>query len=192
MYSNKKLIAIIIGSFIISFGINNFFVPFHILDGGMIGLGLIMHYTYGINVGVSILLLSIPIYIGAWVWYREFFYNSIIGFIVSALFIDLFQWLTFNVDTLSPLLGALIGGTLLGVGVGIMFLYDVSTGGLDLLAQMIAAILKMNVGIPIFIIDLLVVFAGFSVITFDEMTLSAIAVAATGVATTVIVMIKEK
>jgi uncharacterized membrane-anchored protein YitT (DUF2179 family) len=192
MFSNKKLLAIIAGSFIISFGINNFFVPFHILDGGMIGLGLIVHYTYDINVGVAILILSIPIYCGAWLWYRDFFYNSIVGFVVSALFIDLFQWLTFNVDHLSPLIGALIGGALLGIGVGLMFLYDISTGGLDLLAQMMADLFKTNVGILIFIVDLLVVFAGFSVITYEEIILSTIAVAATGFTTTVIVMLKAK
>lgn len=192
MFYKKKLLAILAGSFIISLGINNFFVPFHILDGGMIGLGLILHYIYEINVGLAILLLSIPIYCGAWIWYREFFYNSIIGFVVSALFIDLFQWLTFNVDHLSPLIAAIVGGTLLGIGVGIMFVYDISTGGLDLLAQMIADFFKMNVGIFIFIIDLVVVFAGISVITFDEMVLSTIAVAATGISTTAIVMLKER
>lgn len=192
MLYRKKLLAIFAGSFIISLGINNFFVPFHILDGGMIGLGLILHYLYEINVGVAILLLSIPIYCGAWFWYREFFYNSIIGFVVSALFIDVFQWLTITVDDLSPLIAAIIGGTLLGIGVGIMFLYDISTGGLDLLAQMVADFFKMNVGIFIFIIDLIVVFAGISVITFDEMILSTIAVAATGVATTAIVILKDR
>ncbi|RXJ01932.1 hypothetical protein DS745_08845 [Anaerobacillus alkaliphilus] len=190
--AKKKILAILFGSLIISIGINNFFVPFHILDGGMIGLGLILHYQYDVSVGVAILILSVPIYAAAWIWYRDFFYNSIVGFVVSALFIDLFHWMTVNVENLSPLLGALVGGSLLGIGVGLMFLYDISTGGLDLLAQMIADLFKTNVGIFIFLIDLLVVFVGFSVITFDEMILSTIAVAATGVTTTAIVMCKEK
>ncbi len=190
--AKKKILAILIGSLIISIGINNFFVPFHILDGGMIGLGLILHYQYDVSVGVAILILSIPIYAAAWIWYRDFFYNSIVGFIVSALFIDLFHWLTISVENLSPLIGALIGGSLLGIGVGIMFLYDISTGGLDLLAQMIADLLETNVGILIFVVDLLVVFVGISVITFDEIILSTIAVAATGVTTTAIVMVKEE
>lgn len=188
--NTKKLLAIFLGSFIISIGVNNFFVPFHILDGGMIGLGLILHYKYNVSIGFSIILLSVPIYIAAWLWYRDFFYNSIVGFVISSLFIDLFQWLTFNVDFLPDLLGALIGGTLLGVGVGLMFLYDISTGGLDLLGQMLADLAKINVGIIIFVIDLLVVFAGFTVISYHELILSVIAVAATGVATTAIVMLK--
>ncbi|OIJ21548.1 hypothetical protein BKP45_02065 [Anaerobacillus alkalidiazotrophicus] len=191
MFNKKKLFAILIGSFIISLGINNFFVSFHILDGGMIGLGLIFHYKYDVSIGISILLLSIPIYIAAWVWYREFFYNSIVGVVVSSLFIDIFHWLTFNTDDVSPLVAALSGGALLGIGVGIMFLYDVSTGGLDLFGQMIADITKVNVGIMIFVIDLLVVVAGVTIITFDEIILSTIAVAATGVTTTAIVMFKE-
>lgn len=187
----KQLLAIIIGSFLICFGVNNFFVPFHILDGGMIGLGLIFHYIYDVNVGTTILLLSVPIYVIAWIYYRAFFYNSIVGFVVSSLFIDLFQWFTFDVSMISPLIGAIIGGTLLGVGVGVMFLYDISTGGLDLLGQMIAELARSNVGIIIFIIDIIVVFAGISIITNDELLLSTIAVCATGLTTTIIVMLKD-
>lgn len=189
--STKKILAILIGSFIISIGVNNFFVPFHILDGGMIGLGLILHYKFDVSIGITSILLSVPIYIAAWIWYRDFFFNSIVGFIVSSLFIDLFQSFTVNVDALPDLAGAIIGGILLGVGVGVMFLYDISTGGLDLLGQMFADLSKTNVGIIIFIIDLLVVFAGYTVITFPEMILSVIAVTATGVATTAIVMLKR-
>lgn len=192
MNSKKSLLAILVGSFIISFGVNNFFVPFHILDGGMIGLGLILHYKFDVSIGVTIILLSVPIYIAAWIWYRTFFYNSIVGFVISSLFIDLFQWFTFNVDHVHPLLGALIGGILLGIGVGVMFLYEISTGGFDLLAQMIADFIRANVGIIIFFFDLLVVFLGFAVVTYDELILSVIAVTATGVATTAIVMIKPE
>ncbi|OIJ14615.1 hypothetical protein BKP35_06080 [Anaerobacillus arseniciselenatis] len=190
MNDTKRLLAILAGSFIISFGVNNFFVPFHILDGGMIGLGLILHYKFDVSIGITIIILSVPIYIAAWIWYRTFFYNSIVGFVVSSLFIDVFQWLTFDVEHIHPLVGALVGGVLLGIGVGVMFLYDISTGGFDLLAQMIADFIRANVGIIIFFFDLMVVFLGFTVITFDELILSVIAVTATGVATTLIVMFR--
>ncbi|OLO26264.1 hypothetical protein BTR23_23750 [Alkalihalophilus pseudofirmus] len=178
----KSLTAILIGSLLISYGINQFFIPHHILDGGMIGVGLIIHYVWELDVGFSIILLSIPIYILAWIYYRAFFFYSIPGFIISSLFIDWFSFLVlpYQVD---PLLSAILGGLILGAGVGIMFREDISTGGLDLLAQMIAEKTKVNIGIMIFIIDFLVVIGGIFVITPTEVLLSVIAVTATGFST---------
>ena len=184
----RALNAVIIGSLIISFGINNFFLPYHILDGGIIGLALIIHYQWGIGIAFTIFVTSIPIYLLAWKYYRSFFYNSIAGLTVSALFIDLFSFLHFTALDFGPLPSAIIGGLLLGIGVGVMFRVDISTGGLDLFAQMIADAWRINVGIMIFIIDILVVASGIFVITPEELILSVIAVAATGFATIVMTM----
>ena len=178
----KSAVLVVLGSMLISYGINQFFVPHHILDGGMIGLALIFHYLWGLEIGLTIIVLSIPIYILAWKYFRQFFYYSIPGWLVSSLFID---WLHFLVLPYSfhPLVSALLGGLILGIGVGIMFRVDISTGGLDLLAQMVAAYTKTNIGVMIFIIDMLVIMAGFWVVTPTEILLSVIAVTATGFAT---------
>ncbi|MFV8830007.1 YitT family protein [Alkalihalobacterium sp. APHAB7] len=178
----KSIVAVLIGSLLISYGINQFFIPHHILDGGMIGVGLIIHYVWQLDVGMSIILLSIPIYLLAWKYYRTFFFYSIPGFLVSSLFIDWFHFLTLPYE-IDPLLSAVLGGLILGAGVGIMFRVDISTGGLDLLAQMIADYTKVNIGIMIFIIDFLVVIGGIFVITPTELLLSVIAVTATGFST---------
>lgn len=187
----KSIQSIIVGSFIMSFGINNFFLDHHILDGGIIGLGLIFHYQWGLGVGTTILITSIPIYVVAWRYYRSYFYNSIPGLVVSALFIDIFSFLTFDSLNFGALPSALIGGLLLGLGVGYMFRYDISTGGLDLLGQMISKITTINIGIIIFVIDTLIIFCGIFVITPTELLLSTIAVTATGFATTLVTLDKE-
>ncbi len=184
----KSVQALFIGSFLISIGINNFFVPYHILDGGIIGLALILHYQWGFGIGLTIIITSIPIYILAWKYYRTFFYTSIPGLTVSALFIDIFAFIQFDSLDFGPLSSAIIGGLILGLGVGMMFRVDISTGGLDLFAQMLAEALRINVGIMVFLIDLLVVFAGIFVISPTEIVLSTIAVAATGFATVILTL----
>lgn len=191
MVQLKRAVIIILGSLFISIGINNFFVPYQILDGGIIGLGLVLHYLWHFKIGVSILTISFPIYLFAWFYNRQFFYNSIIGLIFSALFIDIFSFLTIHSTYVHPLVAAIIGGTILGVGVGLLFLYDVSTGGLDLLAQMIASTSKINVGIVIFLIDLFVVSIGLVVVQKGQIILSIIAVSATGFTTTMIMNTKK-
>lgn len=182
----KEVQAVLLGSLIIGISINLFFIPYHILDGGIIGLGLIFHYLWNVEVGVTIVIISVPIYIMAWRSYRLFFYKSIPGLVVSALFIDLCSLFPLDQYTIGPLTSAIVGGLLLGVGVGYMFRYDISTGGLDLLAQMIAEATKVNVGIIIFIVDILVVVAGLYVISPTELLLSTIAVTATAFSTMLI------
>ncbi|WP_209125127.1 YitT family protein [Alkalihalobacillus sp. BA299] len=183
----KTIWVILLGSLLISYGINQFFIPYHILDGGMIGLGLIIHYIWDLEVGLTILIMSIPIYILAWKYYRAFFIYSIPGFVVSSLFIDWFSFFVLPL-VIDPLLSAILGGLILGAGVGIMFREDISTGGLDLLAQMIADYTKVNIGVMIFIIDFLVVIGGIFVITPTEILLSVIAVTATGFSTMLITL----
>ncbi|RKJ17248.1 hypothetical protein D7X33_46885, partial [Butyricicoccus sp. 1XD8-22] len=57
-----KGLVIIIGSILISLGINLFLVPYEILDGGIIGIGLILNYLWNLKPGLMIICLSIPIF----------------------------------------------------------------------------------------------------------------------------------
>jgi uncharacterized membrane-anchored protein YitT (DUF2179 family) len=84
-----KIISIIIGSLLVAVGVNVFLVPYELLDGGSIGMGLILHYLTGIQVGLIVILMSTPIFIFAWFYNRSFFYNSLHGMIFSSFMIDL-------------------------------------------------------------------------------------------------------
>ncbi|GGD00572.1 hypothetical protein GCM10007216_34150 [Thalassobacillus devorans] len=172
----KKGIVIIIGSACLAFGINFFLVPDHVLDGGVIGIGLIFHYLWGLQTGLSILLLSIPIFLIAWFNYRTYFYNSLHGLLISSFFIDLFYWLRHFHLSLDPAISSMIGGAFVGGGIGLMLRYQTSTGGTDLLAQMLADFLKINVGIAIFAIDLGVVLSGGLLFSSQTLLLSAITI----------------
>ena len=70
---------IFIGSLFTAIGVNVFLVPFELLDGGALGISLIFHYEKDIKAGWTLLLVNIPIFILAWLFYRSFFYNGIHG-----------------------------------------------------------------------------------------------------------------
>lgn len=89
MYFLHKAHAIIVGSLLLSIGINLFLVPFNLLDGGVIGIGLIIKYLFGIKAGLTIIVVSIPIFIFAWYHYRTLFYNSLHWMLISSFLIDL-------------------------------------------------------------------------------------------------------
>ncbi|KGR90975.1 hypothetical protein CD30_08770 [Ureibacillus massiliensis 4400831 = CIP 108448 = CCUG 49529] len=177
-----KGLVIIIGSILISLGINLFLVPYEILDGGIIGIGLILNYLWNLKAGLMIICLSIPIFMIAWFYYREYFYNSLHGMIISSFFIDLLRPLR-HLLRVEPLLGSIFGGILVGLGIGIMLKFKTSTGGTDLLAQFIFHRTGINVGIIIFIIDSIVIVLGGLLISASTLLLSIVTILFVGITT---------
>lgn len=185
-----KLMAVLIGSTTLAVGINFFLVPYKILDGGMIGVALILKYLWGLKAGGMIILLSIPVYALAWVHSRGLFFNSLHGMLISSLFIDLlrpghYQYL--SVFHLTPVIGAILGGLFVGLGIGIMLRYETSTGGTDLLAQVISKFFPINVGILIFFIDGLVILLGGLIFAGTTFFLSLLTIFVVGILTTICV-----
>lgn len=190
----QKTVMILIGSLLIAIGINMFLVPFRLLEGGALGISLIFHYLFGVKVGLTFLLISIPIFIMAWFFYRTFFYNGIHGMLISSFLIDAFHPLHMigNHLMIAPLVSAAIGGILIGSGVGLMFRWDISIGGIDLLGQMLARKLTLNPGVILFCIDLVIVSIGCMLITSPHLFLSYTTVFFVGITTSLLVSKREK
>ncbi|TCS77835.1 YitT family protein [Tepidibacillus fermentans] len=190
-----RVISILFGSLILSIGINFFIIPFHILDGGVIGLALIVNYLTGYKVGLMIILFSFPIYLLAWFKSRPFFYNSLHGLLISSFFIDIVYPYTYYFHYyihISPLESSILGGLLVGAGIGIMLRADASTGGLDLLAQFLAKHFSINVGLVIFLFDATIISLGGLLISKNNLILSFITVLSVGIATSLLTWNKEK
>ncbi|MEQ6378260.1 YitT family protein [Bacillaceae bacterium S4-13-56] len=178
----RKGLAIFFGSLILSIGINYFLVPFKVLDGGVIGLGLIMKYLIGAPAGLVIICISTPIFIIAWIRYCNYFYNSLHGLLVSSFFIDLLRTQQ-PVGLFGPVVSAVVGGILVGLGIGIMLRARTSTGGTDLLAQFISDFSGINVGILIFLMDALVISLGGYLFSAETFLLSIITICFVGLTT---------
>ncbi|WP_322421807.1 YitT family protein [Jeotgalibacillus haloalkalitolerans] len=182
----KKSMAIVFGSLMLSAGINGFLVPHHLLDGGMIGLALIVHYYFGIQAGLAMILLSLPLFIYSWFKNRAYFFNSLHGLFVSSLLID---WLsplrTFFQISILP--SVLAGGLLIGFGIGLMLRFETSTGGTDLLAHIISRAVSINAGVVIFIVDGIVILLGYQVLGLHTFLYSCGVITIVGAVTAIIV-----
>ncbi|MDM5335210.1 YitT family protein [Ureibacillus composti] len=192
MYIIKKGLSIILGSFFVAIGVNVFITPYQILDGGVIGLALILHYLYHWQIGLMLILLSIPIFMIAWFKYRSFFYNSLHGLLISSFIIDLLKPLETSLQMfqIDGVVSAILGGFFVGLGIGIMLRHDTSTGGTDLLAQFISDKTKVNVGIIIFFIDSAVVTLGGILLSTSTLLLSIITILVVGFTTSVVTIKK--
>ncbi|TQR16211.1 YitT family protein [Psychrobacillus vulpis] len=185
----KKSLIILLGSILVAFGINFFLVPFHLLDGGGVGIGLIIHYLLNIKVGLAIICISIPIFLVAWVYYRSFFYNGIHGLLFSSVVIDFLYPLHIAGEKLisNSMIGAICGGFFVGLGIGLMLRFGITIGGTDLLAQMIAKLLRANPGLCILAIDIVVVTVGSILVDSVSLFHSCITVISVGITTSMLV-----
>ncbi|SFB93836.1 Uncharacterised 5xTM membrane BCR, YitT family COG1284 [Bacillus sp. OV322] len=183
----EKIGAMIAGSTLLAVGINLFLAPYHLLDGGLIGIGLLINYYSGFPAGLSMLLASIPLYLYAWRNEKKLFFNSLHGLLFSSIFIDLFAGKKVPWD-LPLFANAVIGGAIIGLGIGLMLRYEVSTGGTDLLAQMISSKMAVNVGVVIFIIDGAVIICGLGLVGITIFLYSCLTILTVGLLTSVTMM----
>jgi uncharacterized membrane-anchored protein YitT (DUF2179 family) len=186
----KRTVAIFLGSMLIGVGINGFIVPFHLLDGGMIGISLLVKYVWGYKVGLTLVLLSLPVYLLAWKLERRYFINSIHGLLVSSIIIDLLAPLR-GIFSVSIMEGSLLGGLFIGTGIGWMLRYETSTGGSDLLALFVSRWLSINVGIVIFLIDAGVILAGLYIMGEGILFYSLVTILSVGFATMTMTLIRS-
>ncbi|MCF8886862.1 YitT family protein [Priestia megaterium] len=155
----RKIPVVFVGSLLLSIGINGFLVPHYLLDGGTIGIALILHYYFEFPTGVTMIILGLPLCWFAWIYERHYFYNSFYGLIISSLLIDWLEPIK-NQFQFSIFSSVILGGIFIGTGVGLMLRYETSTGGTDLLAQLISKAFSLNIGMVILIIDGLIITAG--------------------------------
>ena len=181
-----RFVIIILSSLFIAAGTNFFLVPYKILDGGIIGIALIINYITGTKIGLAIIFCSLPIFLLAWVKERDIFYNSILGLVTSSFLIELLgplQYYFLYYVEIGSISSAIIGGFLMGSGLGLMLRFKASTGGTDLLAKFMKRYIPLNVGVIIFLTDIVIIGAGGLLISKETFFHSLLTIFSGGVAT---------
>lgn len=178
-YPIMDYIFITFGSFIMAAGIGVFLVDAKVVPGGASGLAMAIHYVSGnsIPVGVSLWLINVPLFFwGLKELGKRFGVRTFFGFTLNSLFIDFVRGDLFGlgigfelhksqvvVDLMNNdfLFLILIGSTLLGVGLGIIFKFRGTTAGSDIVAAILQKRKGLKPGQAIMIIDFFVIaFAG--------------------------------
>ena len=127
----------VLGCALFGVGFNLFLEPNGLNAGGIAGISMsIVHlFDFG-SVGLFTALINLPLFAIAGIKIgKKFFFGSLFGMACVSGFIDLFALLP-KPET-EPLLGALYGGVICGLGIGIVFSAGVSTGGSDIITRLI-------------------------------------------------------
>lgn len=127
----------VIGSAVFAFGFAVFLMPNEMNAGGISGLAQIIVELTGFgSVGALSILINLPLFIlGGIKIGKRFFIGSLIGMVLSSVLIDVFS--AGATLTLEPLMSALYGSVLCGLGLGVVFVAGTSTGGSDILIRLL-------------------------------------------------------
>ncbi|CUH96529.1 putative membrane protein [Propionispora sp. 2/2-37] len=143
-----QYIAIAIGCFICSISINLFLVPHQLLSGGISGVAIILYLLFGLPIGIQTFVFNIPLIYAAYRQLgRTYTLTTIYGIIVFAVAVDATQFLKGYHPLSDPLLSAITGGFVSGIGSGLIFRVNGSAGGLDVVAAIIKKHYSFNVGV---------------------------------------------
>ncbi len=180
-------LQIVIGCIIGAAAYPTFLDPGKIAPGGLTGVAMIMKHLWGWDIGITSLILNIPLFvIGYRAMGKVFAFRSLVATILFSLAIDLMPLKAIEVE---PILGTLYGGILLGIGLGFILRGGATTGGTDMCARMVHKYLPfMSVGMFLFLIDCVVVVAAWIFIGSSEALYALICIFVSGKAVDMVML----
>ena len=159
-----EYVYVIAGAAVMAIGFNAFLFPNQVASGGVSGISTILHGLFGWNAGIVQYAFNIPLFItGVLILGKKFGVKSLVGTLALPFFVILTE--NWDAWTYTPLLGAIFGGIFVGSGIGLVFKGNASTGGTDLLAQIITKYTGLTLGTSVLVIDGLI--AVSAAIVFD-------------------------
>lgn len=128
--------VLIMGATIVGISVGSILLPSKLSTGGFTGIATILHYIMKLPASAVLLALNIPIFLLVWkVIGFKYGFRSLVGMIFCSLGIKLGEH--FGVLTTEPILAAIYGGILSGLGIALTYRAGGSTGGTDLVAKLV-------------------------------------------------------
>ncbi|UCG41854.1 MAG: YitT family protein [candidate division WOR-3 bacterium] len=165
-----SILLIIAGATVMALAYSLFLIPHNIVPGGAGGIGIILNHFFQTPVGLAIVIINIPLFVVAVrVLGKSYGVKSVLGIIISSALIDLFDYvLPLERATDNPILACIFGGLLLGAGLGLVFRGGGSTGGSDIVGQVINRYSNLSTGTAMLLVDACVISAaGISFRNFE-------------------------
>ncbi len=136
---------ITVGAVIAAFALEEFLVPFTVLDGGVVGISMIISQLSGMPLGVLTIVLNIPfVLLGFRRLGMRFLIKAIYAMIIFSIFLSVFKDMKAVTD--KEILVVAFGGVLLGIGVGLILRYGGCLDGTEIVAMFLSKNTEFSVG----------------------------------------------
>ena len=158
-----RYVGMVAGCTIAASSINLFVVPSHLLTGGVTGIAMIVYYLAELPIGVQTFLYNLPLLIASYkLLGKDYTIDVVIGTVIFSICLDATRFLNVYAPVDDLMLASIYGGVFNGVGYGIVFRMNGSTGGFDILGAIVKKFYSMNMGTTIFAFNCFIVsVAGF-------------------------------
>lgn len=171
----KRLFCIFCGALLVSISLQLFLVKNHIIDGGIVGVSIILSHISTMEIGLSLLLLNTPFFLLGYSYLgKRFLILSLFAILVLSIGTHVLE--PYPTLTNDPLLNIVLGGIILGLGVGIVIRFGGSLDGTEVVAILVSKRTTFTIGqivlfINFFIFSSSIVIYGlrealFSLLTF--------------------------
>lgn len=173
------LLMIALGCAIYGISLDMISVPNKLADGGLSGISLILRHFWGINMGLSTLILNIPLIL---LGYRFMGKRLLAYTIWGTVSLSFFLWFWRSVPIIKQLdlehdlfLSAISAGVLSGIGLGLVFRYNGTSGGTDIIARICQIKFGISSGKMLLFCDAVVLFVSLSYLDIKHMMYTLLA-----------------
>lgn len=169
----QDTIYVTIGAFILALAVNIVYLPNQIVAGGASGLSIVLNDLFGWDVAMTLYAINVPLLALCFLLLgKEVGLKTIYGSLVNPFFI----WMTASVPPLTNniFLAALYGGILTGVGLGLVFRGNASTGGSAIVTQIVHKFTNMSLGVAVFVVDGIIIATALFAFPKDTVLFSVI------------------
>ncbi len=154
------ILVFLLGGALYSVGVNCFTAGNHILNGGFTGIATLLHYLFRAPIGLTVFAFNLPLFfLSLKKLGKPFLLRTFVATLITSVLVDLGASLPVYSNDL--FLASVIGGALTGAGMGIVFLRNATTGGVDIIAKLVR--LKkphVSMGKTILVFDAVVIALG--------------------------------
>lgn len=175
----KNIFFILLGAAIFSFGLVHFNMQNNLAEGGFTGITLLLYFLFEWDPAITNLILNAPLFFIGWrLLGRSVFLYTIIGTVGVSIFLWIFQRYQIAMPLKDDLtLAALFAGVFIGIGLGIIFRYGGTTGGVDIIARLAHKYIGWSMGKTMFMFDTVVITLSLiTYLTYQEAMYTLVAV----------------
>ena len=152
------------GALLLSANVNLFLAPNRVVSSGVTGLGMLSHYVWGWPIGLVTLALNIPIFVAGMKWGGwRLLLRSVYATAIMTAGIDLLAPFLPPIQG-DPLIFTLFGGLLDGVGIGLVLRGQGTTGGTDIIAQLLNRHKGIGFGTTFIVVNSVILLAAATVV----------------------------
>lgn len=174
----KRYVMLLVGCLIVAFSFNLFFLRYNIVCFGVSGISIVLS-EFGVNPSMFIMLANLFLLIIAYFFLGiDDVKNQIVGALTYPIFIELTLKVTNLIDfgDLEMIVIAVIGGVLAGIGYGLIYKSGYSTGGTDVIGNLICKYSKISMGTAMMFVNIAIIAVGKIIFSW-EIVMYAIVVA---------------